>query len=89
MVVPVNPMNRAEELKHYITDPDVRVAICAADLAGELNKASEALPEAQRLRHMLVSHYSDAVGPDAEVPEAWKPWLEARHAAAGAVVWQR
>ena len=26
VVVPVNPMNRAEELKHYITDPDVRVA---------------------------------------------------------------
>ena len=22
VVVPVNPMNRAEELKHYITDPD-------------------------------------------------------------------
>ena len=79
VVVPVNPMNRAEELKHYITDPDVRVAICAADLAGELNKASEALPEAQRLRHMLVSHYHDAVGPGADVPEVWKPWLEARH----------
>ena len=81
VVVPVNPMNRAEELKHYITDPDVRVAICAADLADELNKASEALPEAQRLSHVLTSHYSDAVGPEAEVPEAWKPWLEARHAA--------
>lgn len=24
VVVPVNPMNRAEELKHYITDPDAR-----------------------------------------------------------------
>jgi fatty-acyl-CoA synthase len=79
VVVPVNPMNRAEELKHYITDPDVRVAICAADLAGELNKASEALPETQRLKHLLVSHYSDAVGAGAEVPEAWKPWLDARH----------
>jgi fatty-acyl-CoA synthase len=79
VVVPVNPMNRAEELKHYITDPDARVAICAADLAGELNKASEALPQEQRLRHMLVSHYSDAVGPDADVPEAWKVWLAARH----------
>jgi fatty-acyl-CoA synthase len=80
VVVPVNPMNRTEELKHYITDPDVRVAICAADLAGELNKASEALPESQRLSHVLISHYSDAMGPGAEVPDAWKPWLEARHA---------
>jgi len=29
MVVPVNPMNRAEELKHYILDPDAKVAITA------------------------------------------------------------
>ena len=33
VVVPVNPMNRAEELKHYITDPDARVAITTAELA--------------------------------------------------------
>ena len=36
VVVPVNPMNRAEELKHYITDPDTKVAITTADLAPEL-----------------------------------------------------
>jgi fatty-acyl-CoA synthase len=35
VVVPVNPMNRAEELKHYITDPDAKVAITTADLAAE------------------------------------------------------
>ncbi|AOW12610.1 long-chain fatty acid--CoA ligase [Hydrogenophaga crassostreae] len=79
VVVPVNPMNRAEELKHYITDPDVRVAISAADLAGELAKASEALPEAQRLQHLLVTHYTDAVGAQPEVPSTWVAWLEARH----------
>ena len=44
VVVPVNPMNRAEELKHYITDPDARVAIITGDLAPELAKASNALP---------------------------------------------
>ena len=32
VVVPVNPMNRAEELKHYIVDPDAKVAITSADL---------------------------------------------------------
>ena len=79
VVVPVNPMNRAEELKHYITDPDVRVAISAADLAGELVKANAALPEGQRLQHLLVGHYHDALGSDAEVPTAWRAWLEARH----------
>ena len=41
VVVPVNPMNRAEELKHYIIDPDAKVAISTADLAGELLKASD------------------------------------------------
>ena len=70
VVVPVNPMNRAEELKHYITDPDVKVAISAADLAGDLLKANAELPEAQRLSHLLVAHYHDAIGPDAEIPPA-------------------
>ncbi|MDT4828952.1 Long-chain-fatty-acid--CoA ligase [compost metagenome] len=81
MVVPVNPMNRAEELKHYISDPDARVAIAAADLAGELLQASAALPEAERLRHLVVSHYSDAMGPGAEIPPAWAGWLGTRHPA--------
>ena len=27
VVVPVNPMNRMEELKHYILDPDAKVAV--------------------------------------------------------------
>ena len=53
VVVPVNPMNRAEELKHYITDPDVKVAISAADLAGDLLKANAELPAAQRLSHLI------------------------------------
>src|SRR6185295_858157 len=44
VVVPVNPMNRMEELKHYITDPDTKVAITTGDLAPELAKASDALP---------------------------------------------
>jgi len=80
VVVPVNPMNRAEELKHYITDPDVKVAISAADLAGDLLQANAALPEAQRLTHLVVAHYHDAIGPQAEIPPAWTDWLAARHA---------
>ena len=80
VVVPVNPMNRADELQHYITDPDARVAIAAADLAGELIKANAAVPEAERLRHLVVSHYSDALGAQAEVPPAWADWLGTRHA---------
>lgn len=79
VVVPVNPMNKADELGHYITDPDARVAICAADLAGELVKANAGVPEGERLRHLVVTHYSDAIGPQAEIPPAWQAWLGARH----------
>src|SRR5437762_6801324 len=48
VVVPVNPMNRAEELKHYITDPDAKMAITTGDLASEIAKANNALPAEQR-----------------------------------------
>jgi fatty-acyl-CoA synthase len=83
VVVPVNPMNRAEELKHYLTDPDVRVAITTADLAAELARASNALPAAQRLQHMLTTHFTDgfdAQGAD-QPPVAWHPWLLGQHPA--------
>ena len=38
VVVTVKPRNRGEELKHYTTDPDAKVAITSADLAGEKKK---------------------------------------------------
>jgi fatty-acyl-CoA synthase len=40
VVVPVNPMNRAEEFAHYITDPGSRVVICSADLAAIVDAAN-------------------------------------------------
>ncbi len=84
VVVPVNPMNRAEELKHYITDPDARVAITTADLAGELAAASDALPEGQRLAHLIVTQFTDAfdgnVEGDDAPPEHWRDWLLTHHA---------
>jgi fatty-acyl-CoA synthase len=85
VVVPVNPMNRAAELKHYITDPDVKVAIAAADLAAELVKADDQLMPAQRLAHLIVAHYSDvfdlaASQASGTLPEAWRDWLGTRHA---------
>ena len=84
VVVPVNPMNRAEELKHYIIDPDAKVALTTSDLAAELARASDALPEGQRLAHLIVTHFTDAfdgnvTGADAP-PEAWTDWLLTHHA---------
>lgn len=79
VVVPVNPMNRAEELKHYITDPDTKVAVTTADLAPELAQASAALPSEQRLKHLVVTQFTDVFDPEAlgpeDMPEAWRPWL--------------
>jgi fatty-acyl-CoA synthase len=84
VVVPVNPMNRAEELKHYITDPDAKVAITTGDLAAELALANGALEPSLRLNHLIVTQFTDAF--DAQVegedapPAAWSDWLLTKHA---------
>ncbi|MFO1336935.1 MAG: long-chain fatty acid--CoA ligase [Burkholderiaceae bacterium] len=81
VVVPVNPMNRAEEFGHYITDPETKVVICAADLAGIVAEANGRLPEAQRLRATLVTRYADmlpeAIPPELAPQEATLQWLRA------------
>ena len=83
VVVPVNPMNRAEELKHFITDPDARVAITTADLAHDLAKASNELPAGEGLKHMVVTHFTDAFNADVQgddaPPAAWHDWLFTQH----------
>jgi len=84
VVVPVNPMNKAHELQHYITDPDVKVGVITADLAPELAQANAELPELQRLAHMVVTQFTDVFDPQtldpAEMPLAWKDWLLPRRA---------
>ena len=80
VVVPVNPMNRAEELKHYITDPDTSVIVCSADLAAIVAAAQAALPENARAKRVLVTHYADAM-PEGAIaegdapPPAMEAWL--------------
>jgi fatty-acyl-CoA synthase len=84
VVVPVNPMNRSEELKHYITDPDAKIALTTGDLAPELAKASAALPSPQRLSHLIVTQFTDAFDPatsgEEAPPATWAEWLLTRHA---------
>jgi fatty-acyl-CoA synthase len=82
VVVPVNPMNRAEEFRHYIEDAGARVALCAADLAGIVVEANAAVAASERLHALLVTRYADALpfsAPEAdEMPAApiWS-WLNA------------
>lgn len=80
VVVPVNPMNRADELGHYIIDPDVKVAICTVDVAAAIDQANMALGQPQRLQHMLVTRYTDAMSegpldPQEAVPLSMETWL--------------
>jgi len=80
VVVPVNPMNRAEEFKHFITDPQTRVVICSADLAAIVAQADAGVPEARRLASVVVTRYTDAMpeGPlsaDDAPPAAMEAWL--------------
>jgi fatty-acyl-CoA synthase len=54
VVVPVNPMNKSEELAHYIGDSDARVAIAAQELFREVE------PHLGRgLDHCVLAAYSD------------------------------
>ena len=83
VVVPINPMNRAEELRHCLGDSDARVAITTGDLAAEMVKASDGLPPEQRLAHLVVTQFTDAFDAvAADTPAmapAWRDWLLTRH----------
>jgi fatty-acyl-CoA synthase len=82
VVVPVNPMNKTDELGHYIVDPDVKVALAAADLASELVQANAALSAHLQLAHLVITHYTDEFDIDSclDVPTSWVTWLQTRHA---------
>jgi fatty-acyl-CoA synthase len=81
VVVPVNPMNRAEEFGHYIVDPRARVAITTADLAPIVAEANARVPQAQRLQQVVVTRYADAMPADIAAADAPSPamlaWLTA------------
>ncbi|HEX2009581.1 MAG TPA: long-chain fatty acid--CoA ligase [Roseateles sp.] len=93
VAVPVNPMNKAEEFGHYISDPETKVVICSAELAGIVERANAALPQARRLQALLVTRYADmlpaAIDPDLGLPGPMLDWLHADPALpAGVTRWQ-
>ena len=83
VVVPVNPMNRTEEFKHFITDPQTKVVICTADLAGIVAAANAEVPPSARLAQVLVTRFTDAMpaaarnGGALDPAEAPSPAMEA------------
>ena len=84
VVVPVNPMNKADELPHYIADAGARVAFASSDIAPELARASNSRPAGQGLAHLVVFDLADALpagGSHSDLPTAWRSWLPLRHPA--------
>jgi len=68
MVVPVNPMNLTEELRHYVSDSDACVILTGQELYPQV----QPLLGQGGLRHAVVAAYSDyATQPtDLDLPEA-------------------
>jgi fatty-acyl-CoA synthase len=81
VVVPVNPMNKADEFGHYITDPGTTLVLTTADLAAIVAEANDRLPAAQRLRHIVATRFTDAMPAELAPEETPSPailqWLQA------------
>ncbi len=80
VVVPVNPMNRTEELRHYVEDSDARVAIAGQDVLREIEPLGVG-----RILPIVYSDYlaapTDLPVPDfvrAAGPRAWQEALGAK-----------
>jgi len=67
VVVPVNPMNKSEELAHYVSDSDARTAIAGQELLREV----EPHLRQDRIEHCVLARYGDYVRAqtDLNVPE--------------------
>lgn len=67
VVVPVNPMNKSEELAHYIRDSDARVALAAQELYREI----EPHLGPGGIAHCILGAYSDYLreATDLKVPD--------------------
>ncbi|HEV6967578.1 long-chain-fatty-acid--CoA ligase [Roseateles sp.] len=86
VVVPVNPMNRAAELRHLIEDSGAVLAITSADLTAEWLAAGMAAKDllVTRLAEVLPGGRTD----DPALPPGWADWLNADIALpAGATAW--
>ncbi|KQU78383.1 MULTISPECIES: long-chain fatty acid--CoA ligase [unclassified Rhizobacter] len=67
VVVPVNPMNRSEELRHYVHDSGARVAIVPQDLLPQMQPLLDDVGDAG-LQQLLVVTYADALTTPTDLP---------------------
>ncbi len=64
VLVPANPMNLTEEMKHYVEDSGALVAICALDLFPRL----QPLMGPGGIEHVVVADYGDYVTEPTDIP---------------------
>jgi fatty-acyl-CoA synthase len=84
MVVPVNPMNLTEELRHYVADSDATVAITGQELFTQVRPLI-----GDGLQHAIVAAYSDyrTTPTDLKIPEVVSAPRQALHQRGEAVLW--
>ncbi len=86
VVVPINPMNRAGELRHYLLDSGAEVVITAEEVLPALETAlAEGL-----CRRVIVFRYADAVDPEScfGLPSALQTEAPPLAASSEVVTWQ-
>jgi fatty-acyl-CoA synthase len=70
VVVPVNPMNRAQELAHCVSDSQARTIFTTVDLVGIVTQANATLPSDQALLHVVATRMTDAMPAQVSAVEA-------------------
>ena len=79
VVVPVNPMNRADEFVHYICDARAKVALTTADLATIVTEANDQVDPALKLQRVVATRLAEAMpavlAPEERPTEAVLNWL--------------
>lgn len=69
VVVPVNPMNRTGELRHYVADSGAATAFVAQDLLPQLRPLLGAqVAKGRGLQHAIVATYSDYLRASTSLP---------------------
>jgi len=91
VVVPVNPMNLTDELRHYVHDSGAKVAFVAQDLLPRMRPLLGPGAE-QGLAHLIVATYSDQLKAPTDLPvpdfvAAPRQPIPAADAAAGVLAW--
>lgn len=68
VVVPVNPMNRTDELRHYVHDSGATVAFVPQDLHAQAQPLVDAAGGEGKLKHLIVATYSDYLQVPTDLP---------------------